>query len=156
MENKKQIKDRFRGAMLGLAVGDALGVPLEFTDPGSFQPVNDMIGGGPFDLEPGMWTDDTSLALCLAQSLAEKGKFDPIDQLSRYLRWYYEGYMSVNGRCFDIGTTTREALSIFDETGEHYPGPDSEYSAGNGSLMRLAPIPLFYMSQALWQLKCQV
>jgi ADP-ribosylglycohydrolase len=147
--NKKEINDRFRGAILGLAVGDALGVPLEFKDPGTFEPVNDMIGGGPFDLEPGMWTDDTSLALCLAQSFIQQGKFDPIDQLSNYLRWYREGYMSVNGRCFDIGTTTREALHIFEKTGEPYPGPDSEYSAGNGSLMRLAPVPLFFMSQPL-------
>ena len=108
MENKREILDRFRGAMLGLAVGDAMGVPLEFTIPGSFQPVNDMIGGGPFQLEPGMWTDDTSLALCLAQSLIEKVDFDPTDQLSRYLRWYQEGYMSVNGSCFDIGNNNLE------------------------------------------------
>ena len=149
MKIKAEIIDRFRGAMLGLAVGDAMGVPLEFKDPGSFQPVNDMIGGGSFQLKPGMWTDDTSLALCLATSLTEKGKFDPVDQLHKYLRWYKEGYMSVNGRCFDIGNSTQEALSIFEETGEPYPGPDSEYSAGNGSLMRLAPIPLFYMSNPI-------
>ena len=149
MKIKADIIDRFRGAMLGLAVGDSLGVPLEFTIPGSFQPVNDMIGGGPFDLEPGMWTDDTSLALCLAQSLIEKRKFDPTDQLSRYLMWYNEGYMSVNGRCFDIGTTTQKALHTFEETGKRYPGPDSEYSAGNGSLMRLTPVPLFYISSPI-------
>ena len=101
--------------MLGLAVGDAMGVPLEFKDSGSFQPVNDMIGGGSFQLKPGMWTDDTSLALCLATSLTEKGKFDPVDQLHKYLRWYKEGYMSVNGRCFDIGNTTQEALIILSQ-----------------------------------------
>lgn len=140
------IRDKFSGAILGLAVGDAVGVPLEFKNPGTFQPVNDMIGGGPFNLQPGMWTDDTSLALCLAESLTEKEKFDPRDQLQRYLKWYQEGHLSVNGRCFDIGNTTRKALQIFEDTGNPYPGLDDEYAAGNGSLMRLAPVPLFYMS----------
>ena len=62
-----------------------------------------MIGGGPFQLAPGEWTDDTSMALCLADSLIEKKGFDPIDQLEHYVRWYREGYLSSNGRCFDIG-----------------------------------------------------
>ena len=79
--------DRARGALLGLAVGDALGTTLEFEAPGSFEPIDDMLGGGPFDLEPGQWTDDTSMALCLAESLVETGGFDPRDQMQRYLRW---------------------------------------------------------------------
>jgi ADP-ribosyl-[dinitrogen reductase] hydrolase len=143
---REEIVDRFYGSLIGLAVGDAMGAPLEFKSPGSFEPVNDMIGDGPHHLKPGEWTDDTSMALCLAESLIETGKFDPVDQLSRYLRWYRDGYLSVNDKCFDIGNTTREALMIFEETGEHYPGPENEYSAGNGSLMRLSPVPLFYMS----------
>jgi len=138
--------DRFRGSLLGLAVGDALGVPLEFKPPGTFQPVNDMIGGGSFDLMPGEWTDDTSMALCLAESLVEKNGFDPVDQLERYVRWYRQGHLSVKGECFDIGNTTREALHLFEETHEPYCGPDYERSAGNGSIMRLAPVPLFYFS----------
>ena len=150
---REEIIDRFYGSLIGLAVGDAMGAPLEFKSPGSFEPVNDMIGDGPHHLEPGEWTDDTSMALCLAESLIETGKFDPVDQLKNYLRWYREGYMSVNNRCFDIGNTTREALLIFEETGEPYPGPENEYSAGNGSLMRLAPVPLFYMSNPLKALK---
>ena len=150
---REEIIDRFYGSLIGLAVGDAMGAPLEFKSPGSFEPVNDMIGDGPHHLEPGEWTDDTSMALCLAESLIETGKFDPVDQLKNYLRWYREGYMSVNNRCFDIGNTTREALLIFEETGEPYPGPENEYSAGNGSLMRLAPVPLFYMSNPLEALK---
>lgn len=153
MNNEMLIKDKFYGAILGLAVGDAMGVPLEFKDPGTYQPVNDMVGGGAFDLMPGMWTDDTSMALCLAESLAEKGSFDPIDQLHRYLKWYREGYLSSNGICFDIGNTTRRAITIFADTGEPYPGPDDEYSAGNGSLMRLAPVPLFFMSNPLESLE---
>ena len=146
---REEIIDRFYGSLIGLAIGDAMGAPLEFKSPGSFEPVNDMMGDGPHHLQPGEWTDDTSMALCLAESLIETGTFDPVDQLSRYLRWYRDGYLSVNGKCFDIGNTTREALMTFEETGEPYPGPENEYSAGNGSLMRLAPIPLFYMSNPL-------
>ena len=73
--------ERYRGAILGLAAGDALGTTLEFSAP-PCDPIDDIIGGGPFGLEPGEWTDDTSLALCLAESLIEKGGFDPIDQLA--------------------------------------------------------------------------
>lgn len=136
--------DRFHGALLGLAVGDALGATLEFQRPGTFRPVTDMLGGGPFGLEPGQWTDDTSMALCLAESLLECGGFDAADQMRRYVRWWTEGYWSSIGRCFDIGNTTRQALAEFQRTGEPLSGPTSEHSAGNGSLMRLAPVPLFF------------
>jgi ADP-ribosylglycohydrolase len=101
---------RYRGSLLGLAVGDALGVPLEFKKPGTFSPVSDLVGGGVFGLTAGQWTDDTSMALCLAESLVERQGFDPIDQLDRYLKWYREGYLSSTGKCFDIGNTVREAL----------------------------------------------
>ena len=135
---------RYRGALLGLAAGDALGTTLEFSSPGSFEPIDDIVGGGPFNLEPGEWTDDTSLALCLADSLIEGRGFDPVDQLTRYVRWFREGYLSSNGELFDIGITTRDALVRFEETGERYPGSTDPNAAGNGSLMRLAPVPLFY------------
>jgi ADP-ribosyl-[dinitrogen reductase] hydrolase len=95
--------DRYRGALLGLACGDALGTTLEFKPPGTFKPVTDIVGGGPFGLKPGQWADDTSMALCLAESLIECKGFDPVDQMRRYLRWYREGHLSSNGRCFDIG-----------------------------------------------------
>ena len=135
---------RYRGCLLGLAVGDALGTSVEFSPPGTFEPLTGMVGGGPFGLAPGEWTDDTSLALCLAESLVEKGGFDPVDQLERYCRWFTEGYLSSNGTCFDIGTTTRKALQRFMMSGEPYPGLTHERSASNGSLMRLAPVPMFY------------
>ena len=106
-----------------------------------------MVGGGPFNLAPGEWTDDTSMALCLAESLIEKDGFDPIDQLERYVRWYRTGYLSSNGRCFDIGITTSDALHRFERTHEPYPGPDAPHTAGSGSLMRLAPVPMFYARQ---------
>ncbi|MDO8689027.1 MAG: ADP-ribosylglycohydrolase family protein, partial [Dehalococcoidia bacterium] len=141
--------DRYRGCLLGLATGDALGTTLEFEDPGSFKPITDMVGGGPFRLAPGQWTDDTSMALCLAESLVEKKGFDPIDQLERYLRWWREGYLSSNGRCFDIGATVSAALHRFSETRQPYCGSTSPNSAGNGSIMRLAPVPLFYADRPL-------
>jgi ADP-ribosyl-[dinitrogen reductase] hydrolase len=132
--------------LLGLAVGDALGTTLEFQPPGSFEPLEDMIGGGPFGLDAGQWTDDTSMALCLAESLVECRGFDPADQLQRYVRWYREGHNSSTGALFDIGITTRNALHLFEETGEPASGSTDPRSAGNGSIMRLAPVPLAYAS----------
>ena len=117
---------------------------MEGLPPGSFTPVEDMIGGGFHRIEPGQWTDDTSLALCLAESLVEKRSFDPVDQLERYLRWFREGHLSSTGRCFGIGSTTMEALLRFEETGEPYGGSTDPNRAGNGSIMRLAPVPLFF------------
>ncbi len=137
------LEDRYRGCLLGLAVGDAVGTTLEFKTPGSFEPIADMVGGGPFGLAPGQWTDDTSMALCLAESLVERQGFDPVDQLERYDRWYREGYLSSTGRCFDIGNTTREALHRFERTQEPWCGSTDLWAAGNGSLMRLAPVPMF-------------
>ena len=137
-------RSRFRGCLLGLAVGDAVGTAVEFKPPGSFTPLTDMVGGGQFNLAPGEWTDDTSMALCLAESLIEKQGFDPVDQLERYVRWYRTGYLSSNGRCFDIGITICNSLQHFERTHEPYPGPTAPHTAGSGSLMRLAPVPMFY------------
>ena len=136
-------RDRFRGCLLGLACGDAVGTTAEFQPRGSFPPVTDMVGGGMFRLQPGQWTDDTSMALCLASSLVETGRFDPRDQMERYWRWYRNGYLSSTGYCFDIGNTTQAALYQFDQTGEPYSGSSNPNSAGNGCIMRLAPAPLF-------------
>ncbi len=136
--------ERYRGSLLGLAVGDALGAPLEGMPPGSFALVEGMMGGGAHGLKAGYWTDDTSMALCLAESLIEKEGFDPVDQLERYVRWYREGYLSSTGECFGIGNTTRGAILRFEETREPYRGSTDPGRAGNGSIMRLAPVPLFY------------
>jgi ADP-ribosyl-[dinitrogen reductase] hydrolase len=139
-----ELIERFRGCLLGLACGDALGAPIEFMGPDQFDPVVDFRGGGVFGVQPGQWTDDTSMALCLADSLIRCRDFDPADQMQRYLRWYREGYLSSVGACFDIGSTTREALERFGVEGEPYAGSAAEWSAGNGCLMRLAPVPMFY------------
>ena len=137
-------RNRYVGALLGLAVGDALGTTLEFKSPGTFTPITDMVGGGPFNLKPGQWTDDTSMALCLAESLLECKGFDARDQLERYVRWRDDGHWSVTGTCFDIGTVVDRALTTFKRTGNPFSGPTEERAAGNGSLMRLAPVPLFF------------
>jgi len=142
--NYHDLRDRVRGALVGLAVGDALGTTVEFKAPGTFVPVTDMAGGGPFDLLPGQWTDDTSMALCLAESLLESGGFDAADQMRRYVRWWRHGHLSSTGSCFDIGNTIREALARFERTGEPYAGPTARERAANGSLMRLAPVPAIY------------
>lgn len=138
------LRDRYLGAILGLAVGDALGTTLEFKAPGTFEPITDMVGGGPFGLAPGQWTDDTSMAMCLAESLLERGGFDAEDQMRRYVRWWKEGHWSSTGTCFDIGNTVRASLSAFVQTGNLFSGPTSQTTAGNGSLMRLAPVPLYF------------
>ncbi len=135
-------RDRAIGALVGLAVGDAVGTTLEFKPPGSFTPIDDMVGGGPFGLEPGQWTDDTSMAMCLAESILDMGDLDPADQLRRYVAWRRDGYWSSNGDCFDIGGTTAAALSRFERTGAVTDHDVDQESAANGSLMRLAPVPI--------------
>jgi len=141
-------EDRFSGCLLGLAVGDAVGTTLEFRPPGSFQQIDDMVGGGPFGLQPGEWTDDTSMALCLADSLLNCRGFDARDQMERYSRWEADGYLSSNGLCFDIGNTVQRALSYSRFHDEPFAGSLDPRSAGNGSLMRLAPVPMFYRNDA--------
>ncbi len=136
--------DKFRGCLLGLACGDAAGTTVEFQPRGTFEPVTDMVGGGPFRLNAGEWTDDTSMALCLADSLIATGRFDPKDQMERYCRWMDEGYLSSNSRCFDIGGTVRNALSRFKKYRRAFQRLDRPHSAGNGCIMRLAPVPMFF------------
>ncbi|MHA3738775.1 ADP-ribosylglycohydrolase family protein [Pseudomonas sp. Eth.TT006] len=138
------LAERYRGALLGLACGDAVGTSVEFKPRGSFPPLTDMVGGGPFHLKPGQWTDDTSMALCLAESLLSKKTFDAMDQMGRYLNWWQWGYLSSTGECFDIGMTVSQALAQYQQTGQPFAGSTDPYTAGNGSLMRLAPVVLFY------------
>ena len=136
--------DRRRGALIGLAVGDALGAAIEFCSPGSFKPVTGYRGGGPHGLEPGQWTDDTSMALALADSIAVAG-WDLDDQARRYVEWWQSGKYSVNGDCFDIGITTQRALVEFVYGKDaRKSGDRSDKASGNGSLMRLAPVPIRY------------
>lgn len=154
-------KDMIMGCLVGLAVGDAYGTTWEFTNkfqmPSEDELSDYIIGGGPFDLNPGDWTDDTSMALCLAESLIEKGRWDEPDQMQRYVDWWLNGHNSVKGECFDIGHSTRSALGWYNMTEgrEYVTNPDG---AGNGVLMRLAPIPMFFYDgeDAVLTLNCCV
>ena len=134
--------DRAKGALVGLALGDALGTTLEFARRDTEPPVTDIVGGGPFGLAIGEWTDDTSMALCLADSLLAVGELDARDLIERFCRWHEEGYNSVTGTCFDIGNATLGALESFRATGEPLSGSTDPRSAGNGSLMRLSPVAI--------------
>ncbi len=131
--------DRRRGTLIGLAIGDALGAAVEFKRPGEFLPVTGYRADGPHRLAAGEWTDDTSMALALADSIGLVG-WNLNDQAERYVDWWKNGRYSVNGRCFDIGITTRLALGRFQTGKDARKSSDrSPQSSGNGSIMRLAP-----------------
>ena len=133
-----------RGTLIGLAIGDALGAAVEFKSQGSFKPVTGYRDGGPHGLAAGEWTDDTSMALALADSIATAG-WDLNDQADRYVQWWKTGKYSVNGRCFDIGITTRSALGNYvAKKDAHASGDRSDRASGNGSIMRLAPVPIHF------------
>lgn len=136
------VADRAIGCLLGLAVGDALGTTLEFALRDSRPPLTGICGGGPFKLNAGEWTDDTSMALCLAESLIACGEVNERDLMDRFVRWWQHGENSVNGRCFDIGNATRSALARYRSDGNPIAGSTQADTAGNGSLMRLAPVAL--------------
>ena len=146
-QNTTPLHDKLTGMLFGLAAGDALGTTLEFTARDSNPPLTDIVGGGPFGLPPGAWTDDTSMALCLGESLIACKGFDPADQMRRYLRWHSEGHLSSTGRCFDIGITTLRSLQKFEALNEPYAGSTDPHSAGNGSIMRLAPVVMYFHGQ---------
>ncbi|CAF1216851.1 unnamed protein product [Rotaria sp. Silwood1] len=166
----KILFNRIQGSLIGLALGDALGARVEFR-PREYllkHPVTDLQAGGTWGLKKGQFTDDTSMALCLASSLIVCRNFQPYDQLVRYKWWYRCGYMSSTGQCFDIGTATGKSLREFERRQNSFVkekniSPDdmdlfsdqdilrqfdvncsNDQSAGNGGLMRLAPVPLFF------------
>jgi ADP-ribosyl-[dinitrogen reductase] hydrolase len=141
-DDERAVEDRALGALMGLAVGDALGTTLEFEPRDNHPRITDLVGGGPFNLAPGNWTDDTSMALALADSLIAHGTLDEHDLMKRFVRWWRNGDYSCTGRCFDIGGTTSQALSRFEHGGDPIAGSSHPHSAGNGSLMRLAPVVL--------------
>ncbi|ABY98655.1 TPA: ADP-ribosylarginine hydrolase Tri1 [Pseudomonas putida] len=149
----EQALDRAKGALLGLAIGDAVGTTLEFL-PRDREHVNDMVGGGPFRLAAGEWTDDTSMALCLADTYVSQGKFDYATYANALVRWYRHGENSVNGRCFDIGNATRNALEGWLREGIGWQGNYDPSTAGNGSIIRLAPTAIFRrhsLSASWWE-----
>ena len=116
------IHDRALGAFLGLAVGDAVGTTLEFCSRDTQPHLEDMVGGGPFDLPAGAWTDDTAMALALADSLVESKTLDCRDLMDRFVKWWRDGDYSWSGDCFDIGNTTCHALTRYLRTGDPVAG----------------------------------
>ncbi len=141
--------DQAKGMLLGLAVGDALGTTLEFSTRDSGAPVTDIIGGGPFNLEAGVWTDDTSMALCLGESLLYCKGWKADDCARRFVLWRNEGYMSPTGKCFDIGNTVNTALDRFLRDGDPYAGSNDPATASNGGIMRLAPAVIAHHRDAM-------
>jgi len=136
-------RDRAVGALIGLAVGDAIGTTLEFAHRDDrASRLTDMVGGGPFDLQAGQWTDDTSMAWALADSLLSTQNFEPQDLAERFVSWWRSGAYSSTGRCFDIGITTRTALAQYELSGNAFSGPTEPSTAGNGSLMRVSPVAI--------------
>lgn len=138
------VRDRARGALIGLAVGDAIGTTLEFSSRDSYPPLQDMVGGGPFGLRPGEWTDDTAMALALADCLNDPAGFREHALMRRFYDWHTRGAFSCTGDCFDIGITTRQALMRWRSSGDPVAGSTDPMTAGNGSLMRLAPVAIRY------------
>ncbi|ESQ76430.1 ADP-ribosylglycohydrolase family protein [Asticcacaulis sp. AC402] len=141
------LKDKAIGALVGLAAGDAVGTTVEFRTRDSFDPVTDMVGGGPFHLSPGQWTDDTSMALCLADSLLFADEFDARDLMERFCQWHLDGRNASNGTCFDIGIATRMALQDYLDSGNPWAGDPAIRSSGNGSLMRVSPVAIRWHDQ---------
>jgi ADP-ribosyl-[dinitrogen reductase] hydrolase len=140
------IKNRAVGSLLGLAVGDALGTTLEFTSRDTCPAITDIVGGGPFHLKAGQFTDDSSMALALADSLLHDSNLEEYDFAQRLCRWWRTGEYSCTGDCFDIGNATRQALEHFEETGNPIAGSTDPRSAGNGSAIRLAPAAIRHWS----------
>ncbi len=140
--SREQARDRALGCFLGLAVGDAVGAAVESKPRDSFPPLTDMTGGGKFNLQPGEWTGDTTMALCLADSLLATGTVDQEDFMLRLRGWLEHGENTVPGKCFDIGATTRAAIENYIATGFAASGRTDRNSAGNGSLARLAPLAI--------------
>ncbi|WP_200762490.1 ADP-ribosylglycohydrolase family protein [Nitrosophilus alvini] len=138
------IQSRALGMMLGIGIGDALGAPVEFLESGAFSPVDDYRAGGKFNLPAGYYTDDTAMTLCLADSLIKKRGCDLKHQLENYIKWLNEGFMSSSGQAVGCGKNTYSALLKYMKTKQPVYRNKNRKNAGNGSLMRIAPVAIFY------------
>jgi len=148
MNAARTLRDRFHGTLLGLAVCDALAANTQFRKPGSFAPVGDLLGGGPFDLPRGAWTDDTAMALLLAESLLERGGFDAQDQVARYARWQREGYGSATGQCVGIAANVARALAAALYKRQPFAGSHDPEQLDKDPLSRVAPVVMFFFADA--------
>ena len=141
------LRERFHGALLGLAVGDAVAAATQYRRPGTFTPVGDMLGGGPFDLPRGGWSDDTAMALCLAESLLGCEGFDTRDQVARYRRWQQEGYLSCTGQCVGITAGTARALALSAWRRQPFSGSHDPEAPDPEVLSRVAPVAMYFFAQ---------
>ena len=142
-------KSRAIASFLGLAIGDALGAPVEFKEPGEFKPVSDYRHSHVWNIPPGYWTDDTSMAICLAECIIDRNTVDPQDLLERFGRWYTKGENYATGRCFDIGNTTRSNIEAYLKQGQTV-APNLHYQSGNGGIMRLSPVVIRWWHNTVW------
>jgi len=147
--NKNKLDDRLKGSLWGLFVGDALGAPYEFIDRGTYTASETYLAGGTHGLDEGQWTDDSSMALCITESINEKGQVDLQDIMSKWADWYYDGYLSSTGVCFDIGFTTRYAIKTWKNSQELFQGLNDNKYSGNGGIMRFSPIPVWNHKKSL-------
>jgi ADP-ribosyl-[dinitrogen reductase] hydrolase len=142
----RSLRERFQGALLGLATGDAVAAATQYKRAGRFEPVGDMLGGGPFDLPRGAWSDDTSMALCLAESLLERGEFDARDQVERYRLWQQQGHLSATGQCLGITAGTARALARAQWRRQAFSGSHSPDASAPETLSRVTPVVMFYFA----------
>jgi ADP-ribosylglycohydrolase len=140
------LRGRFLGSLVGLAVGDAVAAATQYRRPGRFAPVGDMLGGGPFDLPRGAWSDDTAMALCLADSLLERNGFDVRDQMERYHRWQSQGYLSATGQCVGITAGTARALALALWRRQPFSGSHDPHAQDPEALSRIAPVVMYFFA----------
>ncbi|HEX3844408.1 MAG TPA: ADP-ribosylglycohydrolase family protein [Steroidobacteraceae bacterium] len=142
----QSLRERFLGGLLGLAVGDAVAAATQHRRPGSFTPVGDLIGGGPFALPRGGWSDDTAMALCLADSLLAFNGFDARDQVERYTRWQRDGYLSATGQCLGITASTARALAMAQWRRQLFAGSHAPDQLDPEPLSRVAPVVMYFFA----------
>ncbi len=147
-------KNKAIGSIVGFAIGDALGAPVEFKERGTFEPIKFYKSGGKFNLPAGAYTDDTAMTLCLAQSLLDKNGCDADDQLQKYIAWLNDGYMSATGVSVGCGKQIYRALLTYLSKKNTVCTIGNNRSAGNGSLMRVSPIAIYYMEDLNKAMQC--
>jgi len=148
LDAARSLRERFQGALVGLSVGDALAAHTQFRKPGTFAVVGDLLGGGPFDLPRGAWTDDTAMALLLSESLLEREGFDAHDQVQRYARWQREGYGSATGQCVGISANVARALATAQYKQQPFAGSHDPAQLDKDPLSRVAPTVMYFFADA--------